>query len=327
MLIRTFVLLTFLLSCSHGPLRTPASVDFSQSDGSCNSSTTHLFQNVTGNKRSELSELVSQRIKNYSPLTHRDETFGIEFEGIMPIDLSDIDIMEAIKPAIAKHFKIDLSDIRIKQDEIRTSLNFLIDGEINHWEIHRELFDVPSGFKNIEFTSSILEIQDLELYYSLLKILKDSGVKQYPRRGGIHVHYGVPHISIDAINIIYKVIADLDSEIRSFYKVSSEREPLGKIDNIALNIIGRLQGKQILGNISAIKAKKLIRYAPIFKTLEFRMLGSSLDPEEVRHVVEFTKEFIYKVLSKDEKLINYLTESEKISFHGLLKVLNLETKK
>jgi hypothetical protein len=164
---------------------------------------------------------------------------------------------------------------------------------------------------------------------NVLKVFKTGGMIAKPTSAGIHIHVDMSMYNIYEILMIKYLFSLIEKEFAEKLAVHKGRHRWIKftdidfIENINLNNLKIQNVQEFIKDISpdrheALNLHSLLKHG----TVEFRIYPSTLDPEIIKFMIDFSVKFIKAIRSHDKSFFDYIFNTTNISLDALLSKLN-----
>lgn len=241
------------------------------------------------------------------------QTLGMEFEGTVSEGLSNYDIAIIIKD-LYKSSGLDAIVVKDTEEESAYKVVFTQNNRERSLTVLDDvsLNNTKSG-KGIEITSPVMTSEeDVLLYTSTLQQLKHANIlKTEDELGGIHLHYGVPNLTIGQLKTVMKFFYLNSQTVKSAFKMKPSRMQIDAMSMVApIDSLENYQSKNLVSetDLKVFFPKSIIRYKEEIGTLELRVFNSSLELNEQLKDINFTLRVFDTILAADEELSQKITE-------------------
>ena len=264
-------------------------------------------------------------------------TLGMEFEGVLPFSIR--------YKAVAEEIQKKLLDMYPESGVTVKDLSYAIPPEIyvEILEVHYQVMGkkhvitvkndntVVGSFiparRGIEITSTVMsESSEVNDFVKVLSSLVDSvSLKEAPKTGGIHVHYGLKRKpSLKKTIFLYKALDKLYDSVAKEFTINKRRDFLGR--ERLQNIIKTLEEHQINKSSreevnNTLDARSLIRFVEKFGTVEMRVSNSTLNENELHRYTDFVNRFFYSWESESKKLTELFERAGDVEFHEVMDII------
>lgn len=234
------------------------------------------------------------------------QSLGMEFEGTISEGLSNYDIALIISDlykdsGLKAHVVKDNSDESAYQvvfyhGNIEKKLTVLDDTSLNNSKIG----------KGIEITSPVMTSdKDVKLFTSTLQQLKNAKIlNTEDDLGGIHIHYGVPNLTIGQLKTVMKFFYLNSQTVKSAFKMRETRMQINSMSMVAaIDNLEKYPSNALVKDtdLKVFFPKSIIRYKEEIETLELRVFNSSLDTNEQLKDINFTLRVFETLLEVSEE--------------------------
>jgi hypothetical protein len=327
---RLFVILAliFLASCSSSPSRAPSSIP--QLKG-CHRYVSELLSEVIHSEST--AQIVKKLRHSYTPYKNNNETFGIEFEGIAPKELSFNSMAQKLEQQLKDvHGEKVVEDFMVNKNLPKSgAISYKVNGQLNKMIIKSEMFATPVNLKAIEISSPVLSHDELTPFFNFLnKAASKNDLEAYPLGAGIHLHYGVPDLRYEEIRILYHLYFEIYEQLKRVFNIIEDERGVSRLPS---SLLYQLERSNKTGPIdkfpTGITNKELLSYTyqEFGTTLEFRFANSSLNPYVLEYFVELNRRILKAIREKDKNFLDYLESSKRIpQLTEINKILELDNK-
>jgi hypothetical protein len=262
--------------------------------------------------QTELIRLLDRQVAaNPAPL-QRQLTLGVEVEGEIPKDLSRRQLALQVRDGLLeKGFEARLYLKSPEQD--KWQVLYESEGFQYAWEIKGDA-SIRTTQQGVEIVSPILRTpRDKEIFRQIIGDLRESGFRSTPSSGGVHVHVGVDQWRSEDLAILLEASADLQRQLRKTFATSERRKPhtayLSKEERekTLINLLGGSDFKSAI-RYTALDRKRVLNLKAMnaHGTVEFRLFNSTVKPQELELMMNFSEKLVDGIVNAQPELIAYL---------------------
>jgi hypothetical protein len=293
-------------------------------------SSTNLQSRAPSSYLNNCKSLIQSLLKksNRSIVIEHDfqTTLGVEFEGLMPDDLSYKDLGEILSKILSQK----KPDISYEVEEViymtraggvlrKALVKYKKDGRDYIYTIkYDETLSPRFTTKAVEITTPILHSsEDLDDFTAALRKLKEHYIEESPKDGGIHIHYALKKTpSLEQTYKLYKSIDQMYNSLITTFKVGEQR--MHFLERSKLKELVEKLRKKTMNDVSTIdinenelrNERTLVRFVERYGTVELRVFNSTMSQNRINIYADFSNRFFRAWENKDEELIKYFETHE-----------------
>jgi hypothetical protein len=289
----------------------------------CSTPSSVLAAQVCGDRYAQFFRSFEPRGSDMPPLT-----VGIEIEGEVPNAVGMRGVAKAVAARLQQHYK----NVQIQPNTRSYRVYFGEREQKNFWTIEKDA-SIRASQTPVEISTPILKgPKDQEIFNEVLGDLRQLGFEARPASSGVHVHVGFDSAKGGEVAALAATFSEIENELRKRFSVARTRNHYiqatsdslmhtlnqGRTDD-PTGYLYRLQAAQ--DRYHALNLKALDKQG----TIEFRLFNSTLNPEAIELMQDFSTRLVEGIRSQDPVLVKYLTHSKgEIDLDKVARILKMK---